>query len=741
MRDNPTHLAGKLVHINKRQDVLFSGAKAAYSTWHAHEVSVKSMVDPSAPTLLTLPEDVLTQVFSQLNLPEDAAALRQCASSFSTSDGTLAAACRLACARILGCDSNEVAERLNCAGTTDHDWLHMTACAVWSHAKPTMACSNHTLLVSAGGGVLACGDNFAGQLGNGMVSQFSSTYAAPSLTFSDEYLAAAQRRAGAIDSSLPGPVPLPSAAAAVGAGRAHSLALCANGDVWAWGDSSRGQCGRDGGPADVVVAAGAWPTRIEILELAVPSGERVVMVAAGALHSLFLTNAGRVFGCGGGLATGGYAEELAAGGGGGGAAYVEPSNVTVPRLARMPEAAVAIAAGHFHSLALGRGGTRVVYGWGSAACGQLGRRRPPPPAALGETTDAGAAAAAAGGHQGTEAHAATADAAALINQQLFEHGEASAAAAAPPYEPFGAREAPEIVEGAHGPCAQVAAGAYHTLLLTQRGEVFSCGQGNAAALGHGDLKPQEEPKVVEALRGVRVVRVAAGAAHSAFVSARGELFMCGSSAHGRLGLRGLAELSRDGTTGVWCRGEGSAQVRQGVRLAPKCSLPRQVPMPTRAPPGGALEPWRVRSVACGTDHTVVVCAGGAVFCFGRGQAGQLGAGDRKDRLEPVAVPGFARGAAAAVEAAEVGALRPAAALSEASGGFGGGGGGETGGESPRARESGGESSVGADAPTSPRSSESEPKAPEASPLPEQHLTAAQLAQRTNTTTSVLSRWG
>ena len=223
-------------------------------------------------------------------------------------------------------------------------------------------------------------------------------------------------------------------------------------------------------------------------------------------------------------------------------------------------------------------------------------------------------------------------------------------------------------------------------------------------------------------------------------------------AHGRLGLHGLARLSGDGTTGVWTRGEGSAQVRQGVRLAPKCSVPRRVPMPmvaasvagvagvavvagvagvaeiaggAAAGTAAAAAPLRVRSVACGTDHTVVVCANGAVYCFGRGQAGQLGTGDRKDRLEPVAVAGFApRGAAATavVTVAAAAATAAAAAPSEEVSG----GGDESGDKGPT-RES-------AEAPASPLSCESVPSDATT-------LTAAQLAQRTNTTTSVLSRWG
>ena len=101
---------------------------------------------------------------------------------------------------------------------------------------------------------------------------------------------------------------------------------------------------------------------------------------------------------------------------------------------------------------------------------------------------------------------------------------------------------------------------------------------------------------------------------------------------------------------------------------------------------------------------------------------------RKDRLEPVAVAGFAARGAAATAVVAVAATAAAATVAavaapseEVSGG-----GGEAGDERPTCEH--------AEAPPSPRSSASEPSAATT-------LTAAQLAQRTNTTTSVLSRWG
>lgn len=47
--------------------------------------------------------------------------------------------------------------------------------------------------------------------------------------------------------------------------------------------------------------------------------------------------------------------------------------------------------------------------------------------------------------------------------------------------------------------------------------------------------PCDRPRVIESLRGVEVVDVAAGGAHSACITASGELYTWGKGRYGRLG--------------------------------------------------------------------------------------------------------------------------------------------------------------------------------------------------------------
>jgi Ca2+-binding EF-hand superfamily protein len=94
---------------------------------------------------------------------------------------------------------------------------------------------------------------------------------------------------------------------------------------------------------------------------------------------------------------------------------------------------------------------------------------------------------------------------------------------------------------------QVAAGAGHALLVHKSGQLYSWGVGAAGRLGLDDTEmgePQKDahqPRVVQALQGMPVVRVACGFSHSAAVLAGGELFTWGSAANGKCGLGTVTE--------------------------------------------------------------------------------------------------------------------------------------------------------------------------------------------------------
>ncbi len=158
--------------------------------------------------------------------------------------------------------------------------------------------------------------------------------------------------------------------------------------------------------------------------------------------------------------------------------------------------------------------------------------------------------------------------------------------------------APKVIEALRG-SRVVAVSAGHTpysLVLTDEGTVLSFGFGEYGCLGHGDREDQYEPKVIEALRGVRVVAIAAGHYCSYVLTDEGTVLSFG---------RGL------------CGGHGDVNE---IHLEPKVIE--------------ALSDVRVVAIAAGYEHSMVLTDEGKVLSFGSGGYGELGHGDRATQCTP-----------------------------------------------------------------------------------------------------------
>src|SRR5581483_5454341 len=178
---------------------------------------------------------------------------------------------------------------------------------------------SHSLAVTTDGSVWAWGGNGSGQLGDG--------------TTTDR---ATPARVGGLERVTP-------VAAGGGPYGSHSLALDADGTVWAWGDNSHGELG------DGTTTSHPTPTRVAGLG-------RVTAIAAGDAHSLALLDDGSVWAWG----------NNDAGQLGDATTDARPRPVQVRGLERV----TAIAAGTYFSLALTNDGS--VWAWGANGSGQLG---------------------------------------------------------------------------------------------------------------------------------------------------------------------------------------------------------------------------------------------------------------------------------------------------------------------------------------------------------------------------------
>ena len=88
------------------------------------------------------------------------------------------------------------------------------------------------------------------------------------------------------------------------------------------------------------------------------------------------------------------------------------------------------------------------------------------------------------------------------------------------------------------PGRHISGGVNHTVLLTDKGKVLTCGSGEFGKLGHGDdTSNQLAPKVVASLvrDNLQIVQVAAGWNHTLLLTTKGEVFTCGKGNSGPLG--------------------------------------------------------------------------------------------------------------------------------------------------------------------------------------------------------------
>jgi alpha-tubulin suppressor-like RCC1 family protein len=342
---------------------------------------------------------------------------------------------------------------------------------------------SHSLGPDANGRLLAWGDNRSGQLGDG----------------------SAQER------NRPVPVALPSSAhkaVAVAAGSTHSLALAADGSVWAWGHNQSGQLG-DGSKTDR-----PSPKRV--------SGVHDVRaVAAGAGFSLVLEADGTVLAWGNN-----QSGQL----GDGNAPIDHASPEKVYGLG--PGSTVtAIAAGSSFGLVLKRDGS--VFGWGNGTSGQIGdgaaTKRSAPTAVVGLGAGSGVVQIAAGG---SFAMALKRDGSvwAWGNNASGQLGDGTA-----PTD----HRVPVPVKGlgSGSRVVQVTGGNSFALALKSDGTVFAWGNNESGELGDGSAPTDHHTpvRVPDLDASNPVIGISAGGSHSLALRRDGAVLAWGNNSHGQLG--------------------------------------------------------------------------------------------------------------------------------------------------------------------------------------------------------------
>ncbi|RZC13221.1 Ultraviolet-B receptor UVR8 [Glycine soja] len=306
----------------------------------------------------------------------------------------------------------------------------------------------------------------------------------------------------------------------VSAGASHSVALLSGNVVCSWGRGEDGQLGH--GDTDDRL----FPTKLSALD-----GQDIICVTCGADHTMARSESGRdVYSWGWGDF--------------GRLGHGDHSDLLIPHPIKALQGLMIqqIACGDSHCLAVTM--DSQVLSWGRNQNGELG---------LGTAEDS------------------------LLPQKI------------------------QIFEG--DKMAMVACGWRHTICVSSSGGLYTNGWGKYGQLGHGDFEDHLVPRKVQALSDKFISQVSGGWRHSMALTSSGQLLGWGWNKFGQIGVGNNFD----------------------------CCSPMQVNFP---------HDQKVQMISCGWRHTIAVTERENVYSWGRGANGQLGNGETIDRNVPTIIEAF-----------------------------------------------------------------------------------------------------
>lgn len=196
---------------------------------------------------------------------------------------------------------------------------------------------------------------------------------------------------------------------------------------------------------------------------------------------------------------------------------------------------------------------------------------------------------------------------------------------------------------------QIACGESHTIVITQSGELYACGNNDFGQLGHDEGR--KKLRLVSGLEAFVFKKAACGASHTIAVNEWGQLFSWGCNSEGQLGLntinfaehtpRMVKTLGTNvivqiacGTKHVLALTNNGEIYAWGSNTEGQLGLGPDIKRELKPKLISSLVSLPIAFIACGGYHSIAITMSGAVYGWGKNIFGQLGLNDTEMRYLP-----------------------------------------------------------------------------------------------------------
>lgn len=454
----------------------------------------------------------------------------------------------------------------------------------------------------------------------------------------------------AADTSVPAQIVGVSGVMAIASGPYHDLAVKSDGTVWGWGYNNAGALGSDNLDEDI-----AEPIQIEGIENAVSVAARmngsialkadgtvwawgdydlsspvqvlgltnIIQIVAGTDHCMALKNDGTVYAWG----------ANSKGQLGDGTKIWRQLPVVIPSLNNV----VFIAAGYQHSLAIRADGTAWAWGWNMR--NQLGDGTAIDRSIPVQIPNANAITSLAGGLYDSVLLADDGSVITVGHKVYASFGDGDIGIRAISYP---------VQVGARTDFSKIDIGRYNSLAVTQGGQVWGWGQNGQGILGNGTTSAQRTPVLITSLSNIGQVDM--GASHSLFKKNDGTVWAAGNNSNGQLGdgtitarstpvqvvgLSGITDVAAGASHSLALKNDGTVWAwgfNTNGRLGDGTTTQRTAPVQITSLSG-------IIAIAAGDAHSLALKSDGTVWAWGLNSNGRLGDGTTTQRTAPVQVKG------------------------------------------------------------------------------------------------------